>query len=543
MARPSEEVIGEIRQLLLDAPHGQKAATAAALGERFGVSQGTIYGWAGLQTFARSSQPRKPEYLPWVEAIYAHANSHRLSLKVAFRSLLASGALPPEAAGMHINTAYALGRRHRLRPALRRTQRLHADYPLQAVQFDGSTSASLIAQEPLPDGDWVLKVHRRQTPATGYKNKPLSAGRQRVVCYGIWDMATGLTRTTYTVSAGENSLDAITALVAMLSDGADPLRPMAGVPCHLWTDQGALFKARSTRDLIGRLDIALVTGEAYAKERQGGIERNWRELWRSFEAGIRAETGRQTILLSEVQARLANWEREQGAGHCRQPVSGRTVSKADAWQLLAVKRPAGRPLRKFPDNPLSTLYREEERKIDRNGIIRFDGTEYECHDWHLRKVIVRQALDGTETLTLEDPRTGERSTATPYQARAYGQVRPQRKTPLDRAMETHAGIEGGALYTDDETAAPAGAGGGNVVALRARLREAADLDNPLDAARFSSMAEAMQAFRSIYHLPLGPEDLAAVERQIADLGLDRHEVIELASDLLADIQLTHGEMQ
>ena len=532
-----EEGRREIREALAAAPHGRKGRAAKDLAGRFGCSVGTVYRAAGLGGAPRLREPLKPEYRGWVE--HAVALAHRAqppaALDLAIESAVAAGGLPREALAMPIGTAYRIARELGYRPPARRTQRLHADWPLQAVQVDGSTSKHLVPERELEGGDWLLKVHRKPTPASGYKNKPLGAHRMRAVCYGVWDMCTGLARADYVVAQGESALDALTVMLALLGEGDDPARPLAGVPENLWHDNGPLFKSDATRGLLSRIGIAVVPGPPYRKERQGGVERSWRTLWQRFEASILLEE-RTSIALSELRRRLADFERRQGRLPSRTPVDGvQAVSRARAWRELAHRRPADKPLRRLPPNALQTLFKEAERRLDRNGILRWDGREWECLDWHLKKVLVREPLDGGgERLTLEDPGTGERSLATPYRPRAYGQVRGQRKDQLERLRERLQPV-GGAVYGREAAPAAQPEGDGKVVHLAARLREAEELENPLDAERHPSLQAAMAAFAGLYPYPLSPADRQAVERRLAELGLARAAVAELASSLLAAI--------
>ena len=528
-----------IRAAMADVPHGQKGRVVADLMARFGVSCGTIYRHAHLGGTSRRREPERPEYREWVEHAVALANraSPPMALKYAIRSAVAAGDLPPEALDVPVGTLNRIRAEMNYAATVRRTQKLHADYPLQAVQFDGSHSDYLIAERQLDDDDWLLKIHRKKVPLSGYKNKPVEKHRQRVVYYALWDMCTGLARYTPTIAKGENALDAITSVIGMLSDGSDPARPMAGVPGDLWSDNGALVTSNASRDLLGRLGIAVVTGKPGNKERQGGVERAWRTLWSAFERTILAED-RTHIALSEITARLATFEREMGQLPARQQIAGNIVTRVSAWTMLANRRPADKPLRQLPTNALATLYREDQRHIDRNGIVRFEGTEYECREWHNRWVTVRQPLDGREEITLECQVTGERVAARPYQPRKYGDVRGQEKTALDILLEAPAPV-GGAVYSGAPAASTTAPAQGNLVTLQARLRQAADLDNPLDASRFASLADAMAAFTTIYGYPLAPVDRAAVEQRIEAAALNRAAVAELASELLVALSPSH----
>ena len=533
MPRITDEGSKAIRDAMAAAGHGEKGRVVAELAARFSVSTSTIYSHAGIGGASRKREPEKPEYREWVEhaVALAHRASPPMALKLAIRSAVAAGDLPPEALDVPEGTLNRIRGELGYAATARRTQRLSADYPLQAIQIDGSHSNYLIAERQLDDGDWLLKIHRKKMPLSGYKNKPVAQHRQRLIWYSIWDMCTGLVRYTPTIARGENALDAITSLLGMLSDDSDPGRPMAGVPDHLWSDHGVLVTSDASRDLLGRLGIAVVTGKPGNKERQGGVERSFRTLWSAFESTILAMDNTH-IKLSEVSAMLAEFERERGTMPARQQIAGEIVSRVQAWTMLANRRAADNPLRKLPANALATLYREDGRHIDRNGIIRFKGTEYECHDWHNRWVIVRQPLDGREELTLECQVTGERSSARPWQPRPYGEVRGQPKAPLDRLLEAPAPV-GGAVYSADAST-PASASG-NLVMLQARLRQAADLDNPLDASRFTSMADAMAAFTAIYGYPLNPADRAAIKQRIEAAALNRAAVADLASNLLTKL--------
>ena len=532
--RISEEGKRIIRQRMATTAHGLCAAAADDLAARFGVCRATIYRHADRHG---ASRPRagRADYRAWVDHVVAlaHRSTPAAALDLALESAVAAGDLPAAALAMSTGTLYNIAREMGYRPARRRTQRLHADWPLQAVQVDGSTSQYLTPLEQQDDGDWILKIHRGPVSPNGYKNKPLAAHRMRLMVYGIWDMATGLSRACYMPGLGENSLDFITALIQMLLETGDPLRPLAGVPENIWPDQGVLVKSNATRNLLSRLGTAVITGAPHNKERQGGIERSWRTLWSRFERALLLED-RITITLSELHQRLIEFERRQGALSARTRVAGRIVTRAEAWTALMNRRPADQPLRKMPANALATLYREDQRKLNRNGILSWDKTEYECAAWHSRTVIVRQPLDGSDELTLECPVTGNRTTARPYSPRRYGNVRGQMKSPLDHLLDRAQPV-GGAVYGDSPHPAPSA---GNIIPLQAKPGAAQEIDNPLDAARFATMADALAAFRALYPYPLGEADLAAVTGHIDSQRLSRVAVSDLAGDLLAQLTTT-----
>lgn len=400
---------------------------------------------------------------------------------------------------------------------------------MQAVQIDGSSSEHLVVAEDLGGGDYLLKLHRRPY-ASGYKNKPVRADRLRVLVYGLWDMCTGCAISDYVVAKGENAFDAMEFFCMACGPKDDPRVVMRGLPDDLWTDQGPLFKHAAARDLLERLDVNLVTGEPYAKERMGGVERAHRTRWSRFERALflRREN---TIALSELRARLREFEiRENARRPSRTPVGGREVARASAWAALTAARPKDNPLREPPPNPIETLARAARRKIDVNGIVRWRGEQYECADWHDRWVIARQGLGGGGDLTLEDEATGERRPARRYRPRPYGDIRSSPATPLEKLERENIETAGADIY------APTGEAP-KVVPMPARTAPAAPLDDPLDASRCASLDEAMALFAEIYPWRLSAENRALAVGRIEEAGLKRDAIVELAQDL-ASIQDT-----
>ncbi len=532
-----------IAEALNAAAYGQRTATARRLAALYGISRATVYRLAKLGGAKRPRPARKPEYREWTRlaVALAHRAPKPMPLDVAIRGGVAAGHLPPEAAAMPMQSAYRIARELGLTPTRRRRHRLHADYPMQAIQIDGSSSEHLLVDAALGDGplgdapfgdaplgdDYRLRLHRRPY-ASGYKNKPLKADRQRVLLYSLWDMCTGYVLSRYTVAQGENALDAMDFLCwALAGARAEDARVVLhGVPDDLWSDQGPLWKSAAARDLLERLDVHLVTSEPYAKERMGGVERGHRTRWARFERALflRDEA---TIRLSELNARLREYELEWNAARpSRTAVAGRSLSRTAAWVALTNTRAADRALRKLPANPMETMARAARRKIDVNGIVRWGGVEYECADWHERWVIARRAMDGSGDLSLEDEATGERRPARRYRRRAYGEIRGAPATPLDKLLGAATETAGADVYAP--SAAPP-----NVVPLPARSATAAPLDNPLAGQRCRSLNEAMRLFTTYYPHPMSAASRARVIEQIETSGLDRQAVITLAQEISA----------
>ena len=523
-----------IRDALKAAAGGKRTETADRLAETFGVSRATVYRAAERRGTKRTRKPSRPEYRDWVRiAVRIGQECHPDDpppLDALIDASIDDGLLPPEAADMPEQTAYRVARELGLKPKRRRTQRLDADYPMQAIQCDGSTSKYLVPVKRLPDGDWLLKLHRKPTPARGYKNKPLGPDRERVIVYGLWEMCTGYTLSRYTVARGETAVDEMTFLCWALEESDDRRLPFHGRPDDLWFDQGNVFKSAAARDFIERLDINPNPGRPYNKERMGGIERSHRARWARFERTLFLRREK-TILLSELNSRLLEFHiRENARRPSRTPVAGRQVSRAAAWVALTNARPADNRLRKIVPNAIETMAREKDRAwIDANGHLTWDTVTYEVEEWHSMHVTARRGLVGDrDHITLEDPETKERRIASPYEKRSYGTVRAVAKTELEKLAETPIEFKGADLYAPGrERANP------RITALPARSTDAAPLENPLEAGRHPDIETALAAFTVLYPHPLRPEHRALVVERIQAAGRSKSAVVDIAQGLTA----------
>ena len=522
-------VTDSIRDELSRAPRGERCREAKRLAEFYGVSVATVYRAAKVEGTKRPRKAARPEYRDFVRTAVriAHKPSGDIPLDeplpfdLAIRAGVESGLLPPEAADMPLATAHRIRRELGLVVKPRRTHRLHADYPMQAVLVDWSSSRYLTVVRREGD-DWLLKLHRKPWPASGYKNKPLGPDRMRLGVYGFWEMCTGLTLARYAVERGESAVGAMEAICWAFEEKDDPRLVMHGKPDDLWSDLGPLANSSPAKDLIERLDIHLaLPGEGYQKERMGGVERSHRTLWARFERTLFAR-GVETILLSELNARLVEFLVENAKRPSRTRVNGRRMNRSAAWTALVRAREI--PLERFPENAIETMAREARKKIDRNGIIRWDGVEYEAGGgWHDRWVIAHRAMDGSGDLAIVDEATEAKQSAKPYAGRRYGEIRSAPKSELEQLLAEPFPEVKADLYAPKDARDLAG--------IPAKTTAAAPLENPLDTDRLSSLDEATQLFVSVYPHPMPPEVWALVVERIEESGRSRRAVLEIASGL------------
>ncbi len=537
-----------IVETLSKARRGARTRTVSRLAALYGVSPATVWRAAAVGGSRRKRAPRRPEYREWTRTAVAiaHRAPRPVPLDLAIRAGLDSGELPPEAAEMPVATARRIAREELgLRRPKRRT-RMSADYPMQAVQVDASSSEHLVPLRRLEgagsEDDWLLKLYRRPYSASGYKNKPLGPDRHRVLVYALWDMCTGYVVSRYTVARGEDALGAMAFLCWALEDRGDPRAPLCGIPDNVWTDHGPLFKSTAAADLLQRLGIAPIVGAPYDKERMGGVERTHRTRWSRFERSLFLRTEKE-LSLGEVNARLAEFEaRENASRPSRTKVAGRTASRTAAWVALTNGRPADNPLRRLPEDPMRTLAREARRSVDIGGIVRWDGREYEVESAAAprfvgRRVIARRSLAaeaGRDALVIEDIATGERALAHPYRPHAYGDIRSAPATPLERLTEADVAARGTArnvagvdLFDPDLSKPTPG-----LLAMPARTSAAESLEDPLDTGRYRDLDQAMRALVELYPHPLSPANRVAAAAYLERHRLTRSAVAELANRLI-----------
>ena len=526
----SDAARAAIVEKLAQTPHGERGDAIAELARTFGAHPATVYRAAGL---GGAPRPRKKdaELRKWTRIAVAWTQRvpGGAPLDLAIEAAVAAGELPEVTLRpSFVKTAERIRRELGLRAQPARTHRLHADYPMQAILFDASTSKHLVVDKNAGFGDATrLKLHEKPATARNYKNKPTPPDRRRVIGYALWDMCTGIVRSRYTVSRGENAVDSIRFLCWALARSDDRRVVLHGVPDDLWVDQGSLIKSAVTRDLLERLDINTVVGPPYAKARMGGVEGSHKTRFKRFEGTLFWRSS-DTITLGELNTRLAEYEIRENQRLSRTRVDGRLCTRTQAWVALTNRRAEDNPLHELPERPAETLSREGNRRIDNNGIIRFHGVEYESTDWHARWVVVHQALDGSGQIVLtdvNDPR--EKRTARRYAPRAYGKIRAAAATPLDKLVAADAKREDrkhADVYAPENAAE-------NPVPWQARTAPPRPLENPLagaDACRDPD--EAMALFVAHFgRVPRG--EYARVRALVEKTGLDRQAVIGLAQTL------------
>jgi hypothetical protein len=530
-----------------ESPHGTRTATADRLAARLGVSRAALYRAFDSLGFSGPKRPRKskhPERMKWVTTLMRLKAKCPVGLIPTDQCLSAAvkdGHLPPEAALVSPGEFDRLIRAAGAKDDTRRGRRLVADFPMQAVQFDASTSQNFRVVRQLDGGDdRLLELWARPDPASGYKNKPLGEDRERLILYGQWDMHTGLRHMASLAALGESGLDAMEYLVASWVGTDDPAQPWKGKPHDLWTDQGPLVKYAPTKDLLDRLGVHVEDGLPYDHDRQKGIESGWQKLWAGFERQFfLRRTARQkwTMRLSEYRGELATWlEALNGRPSRCEP----RISRRAAWVKYTNQAGGVRPC---PPDALETVALEVHRSLDGCGVFRWGSDpdtglalEYEVPKHQSRRVIARRALDGSDRCMVEIPETGERLVASRFKPLGYGEFRGQPPAPpLEQARAQGADLVCSTpLFAAGSDPSRDAATDPKVVRLPGRSQPVAPLPDPLAVpTTYASLADAMGAFCAIYTDHLDAPTRALVESVLSQAGLSIEATRHLALELCA----------
>ncbi len=524
-----------IQTTLREAKYGSKSRVVAELAELYGYSISAIYAQAKLGKIKRKREPVKTHYRDWVKAVlplrYSVANGRELPMDLVIEAGILAGKIPPEAAEMPVGTAYRIIRELDLRKRPSRTRKLIGDYPMQALQIDGSSSESLVVSGQLENGDYELKLHTKPTPVGGYKNKPVGADRLRVQIYGAWDMCTGYVVSRYVVERGENAYNAMDFLCYVMQQKEDKRIPICGVPDNLWTDQGPLYKSAAAADLLERLGITPIAMKPYSKTGTGGVERPHRTRWNRFEQTLFLR-GKKTLTLSELNSRLREFEiKENRTRFSRSKLAGIKATRTDAWVALTNRRDKSNPLRQLPDGAIAAMAHEGRRKVDQNGIVRWRNEEYELDKIHSEWITVRQPINSSKENEIICERVnGERHVARTI-TRSYGEIIGSPKSELTKLLEAAEDDQS----IDVDIYAPK-EHEGNVHSIRPRTEKPAEFDNPFETSRYRTEKEAWDAFRNIYPLTISQKDKEAITDLFNTYNYDKVMITDLARELLTEAQ-------
>lgn len=533
---------GVMQQIIDDwsaAPHRHKGAVVTKWAAMIGVAPQTIY--RKLPTNRQREGKRRIPGIEEAARIIAQIKNsppdHRGvistedAVKLALDNAQIDAALEPVSTGTWDRVMRELG----LSVKRRRVERYQAERPNQMHHVDASTSSCLYIAKALPDGDYLLKLHRG---TKDYKNKPIPVDGLRPWIYGLTDDHSGVHCCRYVAAKGENARHNMEFIAWAWWE--QPEKCFWGVPERIKGDHGPMMSSPAAKDFFTRCGVEIDPSTPLNKDAHGKIERPWRTLWQKFELPFFAMSvwKRFEITLSELNQQLMNYSARYNERAHR---FERAVSRRQAWERIS--RHGGVVI--LPDDALETIAKSDmERKVGQDGVFWMDNVGYEVKGLHDAwvKVIVG-VFD--KKIIVQNVADGQKYEVEPFRPNALGEYRANAETGQEQVRKEAAKLEGITipLYAapSEAKAAPAAEEAPRkVLKIPTRVREVRQLENPLSVDAYANLEAALADFQELAGLILTPELRAVVSDMIRENGLSRRHVLTLANEVLYEQSAAGG---
>lgn len=506
--------------------HGGKSTVLKAWAARLGVSFQTLYRALPPEAKgarARAKGSRKIQGIEEAARVVARLKvmppEHRGTVTTpnAVANAIANGLLPQGFGEVHVSTFDRVIRELGLSPRRRRICRFQAGEPNELHHVDASTSNCFFIARRLPDGEFVLKLHKG---TKDYKNKPIPVDGLRPWIYGLTDDHSGVHCCRYVAAKGESAEHNMDFLCWAWWQRPEKL--LFGVPQKIKGDHGPMMESPQAKDFFARLDVEIDPSGVLCKEAHGKIERPWRTLWKAFELNFFMDSHwkKFEIPLGELNGRLTHYSADYNTWPHRYE---REISRRQAWERISLS--GGVTI--LPDDALQTIARQYERTVDQSGVFWIDNVPYEIKDLHDAKVRVYLGVYD-KRMVAQDLRTGTKYPVEEFKPNALGEFTAAPHSDYQKVRAEATETEGitNRLHTDAMAALPE-----NVVRIPTRVKETRALENPLDTDRYPGVAAALREFQALAGFVLDREARAEVAALLAENGLSRRFVAELAAEV------------
>ena len=545
---------GILRQALTewqDAPLGHKNTVVNKWACIIGVSPQTLYRQlptgraertgarliAGIEEAART-----------VAAIKNSPPEHRgvLSTEDALKTALINGKIDAAFAAIPFCTFDRVIRDLGLHTQRRRIEPYQAQYPNELHHVDASGSDCFYIAKALPDGDFLLKLHRG---VKGYKNKPIPVDGLRPWYYGMTDDHSGCHCSRMVAAKGEQARHNMEFLAWAWWKQPDrcfwgiPSHPEAGKRGKIKGDHGPMMESPEAKDFFERLGIDIDPSTPLGKEAHGKIERPWRTMWQKFELPFFGMSGwkKFEITLSELNQQLIAFS--VGYNDRRHRYE-RQFTRRQIWERIS--RHGG--VVELPHDALETIAKSNlERTVGQDGVVWLDNVGYEVKGLHDAKVkVIIGVFD--KQVVVQDLATGLTYETEPFRPNVLGEFRGNKETGQQQMRKEAAVLDGItiSIYSEEGQKKlqeltplnPPLSGGKQeprkVVKMPTRVKEVRELHNPLDVNRYPSLQAALQAFQNLCGFFLDAETRAAVGQMIRDNGFSKRYVAGLAAEVMTE---------
>jgi transposase InsO family protein len=515
---------------LKKAKHGEKRRIVVKWAEMLGVAPQTIYrALPKNATRRKRSAVRQHDGIEDAARIIAMLKyscpEHRGTIitRDAKENALLNGMIDQRFATVPVGSFDRVIRDLGINQQRRRVQRFQAERPNEMHHVDASSSDCFYVSEQLPDGDYLLRLHKGHRD---YKNKPIPVDGLRPWYYGVVDDHSGVFSARMIAARGESAADNMDFLCWAWSkqEGKD----LYGLPDKLKGDLGPMMRSPEFQEFLGRLNVDIDPSLPGEKEAHGKIEVSWSKIWRSFEKGffMASDWKTFTIAMSELMERFGHWlERYNQNKHRFE----KKISKKQMWERI--NRHGGAVL--MPENGLHTIVRRWQREVRQDGTFSLDGTLYEVKGLHDASVWVYQGLfDGK--MVVVDRKTGDKFEVDDFAPHKLGEFKEAAETGYQKTRKAAAELTGvqNKLYTAEHQAMIATDQPRNVIKMpvKTTVRE---IVNPLDLDKYPSVNAAIADLQRLTGIVWHKDDpeRAGLAKYITENGLSRRFVADLAGEL------------
>ena len=521
------------------APFGHKTFEVEKWSQRIGVDRATIYRGLSIgRTHKKEKSPRQIDGIEKAAKVVAmlkySAPEHRgiIATRDAKENALLNGLIAPRFADTPVATFDRVIRELGINPQRRRIERFQAERPNQMHHVDGSTSDCFYVAEALPDGDYLLRLHKGHKD---YKNKPIPVDGLRPWYYGVVDDHSGVLCTRMVAACGENAGDNIDFLC--WAWGQQEGKDLYGLPEKIKGDHGPMMKSPAVKDLFDRLGVEVDPSIPGNKEAHGKIEVTWSKIWQSFERPyfMISDWKNFSITMSELMRRFSRWQERYNANRHR---FERKLTKKQAWERISLH--GGVVL--LPEDALRTVARRWQRDVDQAGCFSIDAEMYEVKGLHDAKVWVLKGVF-EEKMVVIDKASGRTYEVENFRPNALGEFRANAENSYQQTRKEAATLTGveNRLYSDQHMEQIRSEVPKPFAKLPTRVKEKRKMINPLATDVYRTVHDGLADFQSQAGIFLNKENREAVAAMIAKNGLSRQFVRDLASEVqTASIHAQHG---
>ena len=524
------DVLSTIRDEWERAGRGHKKGVVQRWADHIGVTVPAIY--KALPSNQQQKATRRIEGIEAATRIVAQfkfsAPDHRRQkvTEDAVRLAVMNGAIDKIFLDVPASSFDRIMRQLNLSPKKPRKERFQALRPNQLHHIDGSTSDGFYIAERLPDGDYLLKLHKGHKD---YKNKPVPVNGLRPWYYGYVDDYSGCWTARIVAACGESALDNIQFLCWAWSEETG--LPWCGIPERLMGDKGPMIRSAAVKEFLDRTGVTVEKTMPGNKDAHGKIEKIWDVIWQRFEATyFIGDWQKFTITLSELNRQLLvfakRWSSTSRHRYEKQ------YTRLQMWERINLH--GGAVL--FPTDAIKTVVRSYERTLDQCGCCTIDGVTFEVKGLHSAKVrIIRGALDNR--MVAQDLQSGNKYEVVDFRPNDLDEFRGNAKTEHEKVREQAVNRKDAQNFLHMEDDAPIQSRQGAATVHKMPIRKATrTIADPLEINKYGSLNEALSAFQGLSGCFLNPEDRKSVGKLIVENELSKRYVSELATDVIMSLE-------